>query len=88
MKKRDDLLDEEFVNSELKREVNKTRKKKFEAATIKADILKYFRIIQVTNMILATIFLARQDFVYAQFLAGVVGLCTAERIWLLIFRNK
>lgn len=88
MKKRDDLLDDEFVNSELKREVNKTRKKKFESVTIKADILKYFRIIQITNMILATIFLARQDFVYAQFLAGVVGLCTVERLWLLIFRNK
>lgn len=80
--------DEAFIDNEIKQIVNEAREKKFEVSTIKADILKYFRIIQITNMILATIFLARQDFVYAQFLAGVVGLCTVERLWLLIFRNK
>ena len=88
MKKSKDILDEEFVNSEFKREVNKTRKKKFEVSTIKTDLLKYFRIIQITNMILATIFLSEQNFFYARFLAGVVGVCVVERVWMLVFRSK
>lgn len=83
-----DVLDDDFVNTEFKRETNKTIKKKKDHQILKEDILKYVRLIQITNMILATIFLARQDFLYAQFLSGVVGICTAERIWYLVFRNR
>ena len=86
--KSQDQLDDDFVNQEFKRETIKTVKKKKESQVLKSDILKYFRLIQITNLVLATIFLARQNFPYAWFLAGVVGVCTIERVWLLVFRNK
>lgn len=74
-------VDEEFIKA-----TAETKKKKSKRIT--KDLMKYVRLLQIAVLILATLLLARQSFLYSWVMAVGVGATTAERIWVLVFRGN
>lgn len=77
----DEILDREFGL-----EAKKYATKKAQRAALLADIVKYIRIVQIASMVLVTVLLVEQDFLYAQILGAFSAVSTAERVWRLVFR--
>ena len=82
--KTQDLLDPSEIGS-----LPKRRSKKVVAeAPVKDDPTKYVRLVQIAFMILGTLLLVKQDFLYAQIMGVASAITTGERIWQLVFRGK
>ncbi len=69
--------------------VTSTRtKQKGETMDSNKNIWKTIRLLQITGLVLATLLLARQNFVYSMVMAGLVALTTAELVFNLVYREK
>jgi len=86
MKKQQQIdADEAYVNNEFTRQIAKNTKKTSNSGK---NIVKWVRLIQITVLVLATLLLMRQNFLYAMALGVAVAATTAELIYNLVFREK
>jgi len=79
----EDVLDKEFAVS-----FKNSKEAKAKKLQQKQDIIKYMRLVHISVLVLATVLLVKQDFMYARVLGVFVGLTALERVWLVTFRGR
>jgi len=79
----EDVLDKEFAVS-----FKNSKEAKANKLQQKQDIIKYMRLVHISVLVLATVLLVKQDFMYARVLGVFVGLTALERVWLVTFRGR
>lgn len=85
MKKNQDILDDNSVDEQFER-VNTPKSAKGKKKG-NGNVLKTIRLIQITALILATLLLARQNFVYSIGLSVAVAISTAELIYKIVYKS-